>query len=647
MITPSPMELVSFVVLREHAEDVAHELLSLGSFHPVDIRSIEEKIKGLTPSQIEKESQELEGLQTKVRDLLRKMKLQPAASYGKDMASSSYDEIEARLNNLEASLEPLLQEKAQVQEEMNTNRAILSQVRDYFPLPIQRGSMYSFLQVSTGRVDEKNLAVLERSMQGIPHVVYPFRKDGPVILCLFIGLRRDKALIQKVLDDVAWEEIELPKESEQLSRESQRHLAARIQENRKAMAAAEEKIKGLGRQHYDDLSATYSYINLKKSLLEAKRFSCTTDKTAVFAGWVPQDEKQGVIRRIKSLTDSAYVEAKSVDEVGIPKEEVPVRFQHGALVKPFEMLIDAYGIPRYGTIDPTIFVAFSFLVMFGAMFGDIGHGAVLVLAGLPMVLKPAAEFLKKRRGIIVNRQAGTLLLYCGSSAMLFGVLYGSCFGFEFESVWIKPMEDIMGIFRAGIMFGIALITVGIVLNITNALRDRDYAKAVFDKAGLIGGVVYWAAIGLVSKVFFSKGAINPVYSYLIFSGLLVLFLYPMIDNLFIRRHGSFVESVMESLVGILEIFMGYLSNTVSFIRVAAFALAHAGLFLAIFTLSRATNPASGTGVVASWLIIIFGNILVVLLEGLIVSIQSLRLNYYEFFSKFFISGKRMYKPLSV
>jgi V/A-type H+-transporting ATPase subunit I len=103
---------------------------------------------------------------------------------------------------------------------------------------------------------------------------------------------------------------------------------------------------------------------------------------------------------------------------------------------------------------------------------------------------------------------------------------------------------------------------------------------------------------------------------------------------------------MESVVNILEIFMGYLSNTVSFIRVAAFALAHAGLFLAIFTLSRLTDNHTGMGNMISWLIIIAGNILVVCLEGLIVSIQALRLNYYEFFSKFFISGKQMYKPLS-
>jgi V/A-type H+-transporting ATPase subunit I len=321
----------------------------------------------------------------------------------------------------------------------------------------------------------------------------------------------------------------------------------------------------------------------------------------------------------------------------VPKEDVPVQFKHSPILKPFEMLIDAYGLPRYGSIDPTLFVAISFLIMFGAMFGDIGHGLVLALVSL-YLWKSRKENLKK---------AAALILYCGISSSVFGVLYGSFFGFEFESVWIKPMENILEVFKASIMLGIVLISIGILLNIINALRDKDYGKAIFDKAGLIGGVIYWAAIGLVSRVFFYKTHVPKLYSFLIFGGLLVLFLYPLFEAIFIKRHASIIESFMESIVNLLELFMGYLANTVSFIRVAAFALAHAGLFLAIFSLSEMTKTNGGLGNIAAWVIIILGNILVICLEGLVVSIQSVRLNYYEFFSKFFVSGKQAYKPLAV
>jgi V/A-type H+-transporting ATPase subunit I len=272
--------------------------------------------------------------------------------------------------------------------------------------------------------------------------------------------------------------------------------------------------------------------------------------------------------------------------------------------------------------------------MFGGLFGDLGHGLLLVLASL---------FLTRSKKDKI-RQAGALIRYCGISSALFGFFYGSVFGFEFPSVWMKPMENLTGIFRLSIMLGVAMISLGIIINVVNSLRDKDYLKALFDKAGLIGGVVYWSAIALFSKMFFAKTQIPVVYSFLIFGGLAVLFLYPLAEFFLKKKKESIFESFMESMVNILEIIMGYLANTVSFIRVGAFALAHAGLFVAIFQLSKIVRNSGGD--LGAWVVIILGNILVICLEGLVVSIQSLRLNYYEFFSKFFLSGKYEYKPLT-
>jgi V/A-type H+-transporting ATPase subunit I len=633
------MELLSFVVLKDKAEELASHLLKIGIFHPVDIRSIEDTMKGLSVFQIEKESAEWESLQAKAADIARKLKIDKVASFSKDIETFSQMQTAELLNNLDKELQPLLSHKEELQEEIRTQQSILSHVKEYLPFPLERKNLYSFLEVVTGKIEEKNILVLERSLKDVPHVIYPFRResDGKVI-ALVIGLRRDRVLIEKVLDDVAWEKTDYPEESEGLSKAAQKKLMQQIEENKNKIKDLEDQVKNLGQTNQQVLSQVNSFITLKKSLLEARKYSYTTEKTVLFSGWVPRDEQEKLIRQIKAITDISYIESRSPEQVDIPKEEIPVRFQHGPLVKPFELLIEAYGVPRYGTIDPTIFVAISFLIMFGAMFGDLGHGLVLVLASL---------FLRRNRSNENLQHSAALILYCGISSSVFGVLYGSFFGFEFKSLWIKPMEDIMGVFKASIILGIIIITLGILLNVLNALRDKDYAKVLFDKAGLIGGIIYWAAIGLVSKLFFSRDRIPLFYSYLISCGLLVLFLYPLIECILKKRYKNLFESFMESIVNILEIFMGYLANTVSFIRVAAFALAHAGLFLAIFSLSRAMHTQGNWGNILSWLIIIIGNIFVVLLEGLIVSIQSLRLNYYEFFSKFFMSGKQVYKPLSV
>ena len=174
------------------------------------------------------------------------------------------------------------------------------------------------------------------------------------------------------------------------------------------------------------------------SLLEARRYSCATEKTALISGWVPKSDKDRIINDVKKLDPSSCIEERNAEELDISKEEVPVKLKHTKVFKPFELLIGAYGIPRYGTIDPTIFVAISFLLMFGAMFGDMGHGLVLVVISL---------FLWRSKKEKV-KQAATLIFYCGISSGIFGVLYGSFFGYEFFSLWIKPMHSIIEIFKS-------------------------------------------------------------------------------------------------------------------------------------------------------------------------------------------------------
>ncbi len=638
MITTVPMELISFLVLKDKAQEVASRLVALGVFHPVDIRGIEDKLERLSSFQIDKETADYDFLQSRVHEITRKLKVDLRGRYESDIQAFSYQSARAFLESRDKEIAPVLEQVTQLQERVSTDEMILAQVREYLPFPVRRNSLYSFLFVSTGKIEEKNVMVIEKSLLDIPHVIYPFRKDVSRVYAIFIGLRRDRALLDKVLRDVAWEEIDYPKDADSISKEAQAKLAGKIKNTRAKIAEFSLQIKTLAGQHQAELVKINSAIRVHKSLLEAKRYSCTTEKTALFSGWVPRENKDVLISQIKSVSGISYVESRKAESIDIPKEEIPVQFKHSAFLKPFELLIGAYGIPRYGSIDPTVFVAISFLIMFGAMFGDIGQGLVLVM--FSFLLGP-----RSRNKVL--QQAKALLLYCGASSVVFGFLYGSFFGYEFESLWLKPIENIMEVFKISIFLGISMISLGIFINIINALRDRNYVKLFFDKSGLISGLVYWAAIGLVVKLFLSPGPIPYYYSLLIFSGLLIIFLYPLVDCIIKRRYSHLMESLMESIVGILEIFMGYLANTVSFIRVAAFALAHAGLFIAIFNLDSIVHSNGQMGNLFSWLVLIFGNILVICLEGLVVTIQSVRLNYYEFFSKFFIGGKKVYKPLTI
>ena len=627
------MELLNIAALKEKIEDITYHLLKLGIFHPVDIRHIEDELKDLSPYEIDKEYAQWDELDVRLRDDLRRLGISFAPS--KDIKAFSYDEIKNMLTKVDYSLAPFLSQKEELDSELETKKSIFLQLKSYPLFSLKRESVYSFLEVTLGRVVEKNILVLEKTLKDIPYVLYPFKKDGDKITALFIGLRRNRVFIDRVLKDISWEKTEFPKHTENISKDVEGKISEEIEAIKKKMQDVKDGIKKIGETYQGDLSVAQSLVRFKKSLLEAKKYLCMTDKTAVLSGWVPKEEKENAIKEIKKIDAGCYIETKDAREVNIPKDEIPVKLKNTAFFKPFELLIYSYGIPRYGTIDPTIFVAISFLVMFGAMFGDIGHGIALVLAGIFLNISKNEK----------AKQASSLMLYCGASSAIFGFLYGSFFGIEFRSLWMKPIENIMQVFKISVVFGIVFMTIGILINIINAMRDRDYMKAIFDKAGLIGGVIYWAAIGLFTKISMAKTQGLNAYFIVISVGFTLLFLKPFIGAFLKKeKHGIFV-SLMESSIDILEVGMSYLANTVSFIRIAAFALAHAGLFISIFELSKIVNHAGG--VFLSFLVVILGNILIIFLEGLVVTIQSLRLNYYEFFSKFFMLGKETYKPVKI
>ncbi len=628
------MELVTIAVLKERAESVVSRLLKSGVFHPVDIRGIEEAMEDISQFQIEKEYSLYESLQSRLGDIAKKTGI--ILSPKKELKALSYDEADKSLGKAEEAIKPLITEKEDLRARLNTKEAMLSRLEEYAPFSKNiPSSSYSFLKAEAGSIEEKNLPVLERSLKDIPHIIYPFKREGTRSALLFIGLRRDRELLDKVLRDLGWIKLDYSNEPQEFSKEVVKKIKNEIDVCRNDIEAVNSSLGKLKDELQEGLSDIEAYVTVKKSMLEAKRYSCVTEKTALISGWVPRSEKDRIVDEIKRFDPSSCIEERAAEELDMPKEEIPVKLRHTKIFKPFELLIDAYGIPRYGTIDPTIFVAISFLTMFGAMFGDLGHGLVLSVVSL---------FLWKSKKEKV-KQAGTLIFYCGVSSGLFGVLYGSFFGYEFQSLWIKPMHSIIEIFKISILFGVVMITGGIFLNVVNAFKDRDYIKALFDKAGLIAGVIYWTGIAFVSKMLVSKTGFQPIYIIVFLACILLLFLKPLVELIVKKKRESVLTAFIESTIDILEIVMGYLANTISFIRIAAFALAHAGLFLSIFELSRMMKGVGGT--VASLIVMVLGNILIILLEGLVVSIQSLRLNYYEFFSKFFMSGKRFYKPLTM
>jgi V/A-type H+-transporting ATPase subunit I len=213
--------------------------------------------------------------------------------------------------------------------------------------------------------------------------------------------------------------------------------------------------------------------------------------------------------------------------------------------------------------------------------------------------------------------------------------------------------DPMALMYGAVGIGIAVISLGLFLNIINRFRRGDVIGGFLDKFGIVGVLFYWGVLALITKyaAFESRGLVNL--------GIFLFLVLPLAGwalkepiKYFAHRdpnhaaetsEGLFA-AITESLVGAFEAVLSYLANTISFVRLAAYAMSHAALLLAAFMMAEEVRYFSVGGGVLSVLVIILGNLVAIVLEGIIASVQALRLEYYEFFGKFFSGSGQPFRP---
>jgi V/A-type H+-transporting ATPase subunit I len=358
--------------------------------------------------------------------------------------------------------------------------------------------------------------------------------------------------------------------------------------------------------------------------------------------------------RLKQASPEILIEAIPTSRTG-HHSGVPVALMNNKWLKPIQDLVTTFGRPSYGELDPTLLIAFSFPILYGAMFGDIGQGIVLMLVG---VLAHNRIFMKGLQSL------GLLLVYAGFFATVFGFLYGSVFGFEgdhYEHVfhselhplWMSPLENILTILGFAIDAGIVILVFAFLLGLFNNIRSRDWAHFWFGHTGVVAICFYFCFLtvlnGLlgttpiapkiaaaISQLPLPFNILTPIFAVgLMFNGLF----RNMVEGHRPLIEGGIGMFLVTSFMDLFEGTISMLSNTLSFVRVGAFAVAHGGLSLAIFSLAGEEID------LGFWITIIIGNIFIIGFEGLIVYIQTMRLHYYEILGKFFHGGGTRFEPL--
>jgi V/A-type H+-transporting ATPase subunit I len=315
----------------------------------------------------------------------------------------------------------------------------------------------------------------------------------------------------------------------------------------------------------------------------------------------------------------------------------PTKLKNNIVTRPFEALVKMYGVPSYNELDPTMFLSLTYMLFFGAMFGDVGQGLVLLLGGL--ILQRHKE----------RKIYGSILARLGLSSTIFGFLYGSVFGFEeiVPALLIRPLDNINMMLMSSVVVGTIFLLISFGFNILNSYKQKNIQRGIFGRNGVNGLVFYIALLALVVDAFISLPWLPTKLMYLLIVVTMILMvLQEPLTNLIMNKRPLYHESIsayyVESGFDIFETFLNTLSNTISFIRVGAFALNHVGLFIAFETLAKLINNFAG-----SIIIYLIGNIIIIGLEGLIVFIQSLRLEYYELFSKYYLGDGFEFQPVRI
>jgi V/A-type H+/Na+-transporting ATPase subunit I len=360
-----------------------------------------------------------------------------------------------------------------------------------------------------------------------------------------------------------------------------------------------------------------------------RRLAITQDDVAVFVGWTPSPEVGG-LREAMAGNGAALVELPPPDELP------PTLLRAAKVAGPFRVLVDTYGVLPYSDVDPTAFAALAFVVMFGMMFGDVGHGALLIVLG--------AILARIRTGRLAPlRPAWPLLVAAGAAGAIFGVLYGEVFGptHLVPPLWLAPLEEPLTLLKAAVVVGSVLLSVSYLLGSANRWREGGAAAALYAEGGLAGGLVFAgiaaAALGWSSGA--SSLSITGVVVAVVGLGLV------FVGALYGAGRGF--AAITRAVVEVMDTGIRVGSNIISFTRLAAFGLMHAALSLVTLEAAQhlaATGPLGWVGAAA---VFVVGTLVALALEGMVASIQALRLEYYELFSRMFEEEGRPFAPFSL
>ena len=631
MFRPTPMKRFYLAVPVEYEDETLRKIVELGVVQLTRDIPLESAEK----SETIEICKEFVRLYARLNSIVAETEIS-SAEHAEKMAEIDLDRIKSFLDKAETRLD----ESTKTIEVLETEIKNLAMMRDRlgfldtYGLRIDEIGSFRHIFVKAGFLRTTQLPKLSENISGTS-VIFLAKPGRPRENFVAVtGLNEDQPLTEMILKLLNFEEFVFPQDLNPEPKIALEEVKRRVESTEKEIQNLKQGLSAM-RLEFDSFEP---WVSMTLRVGEAKDLIARTKKKSLVHGWIPSDKCELLKVRIEEVVPPEKIYLKFEDPN--PEDKVPAEFKSKGILGSFAIFTNLQGTPNYFEVNPTPIYAVLYVIMFGMMFGDIGAGAVLILLGFLLTCLRKGLFMFSSS---VMRKLGQILLFCGVSGIFFGILYGELFLVDItRPILLRPLDNIGEISVIALVFGSLQITLALILNIINRLRSHDSLRAIFSGHGITGLAYYLAGIALaiafIQKmnfgVFIQQGFF--VFTLIALISLVLIFLSPSIEALKRPNEAKISDKLTQGFGEGLETFIVLIANSVSYIRLAAFAIAHGALGLA------AVIFAPVIGNLPSYVLL---NIVAFLVEGFAALIQSLRLMYYEFSTKFYVDNGVKYKPL--
>lgn len=635
----SKMKLVNITGDNEYLNDVLYKFVKLHTIHPEPANKFVDSVHGLTMLPDENPVTEIlnyfydivneMGMEVPKKEIVKNThELEYIKSFIKDVYTHYHEAAVVR-----AELEKVIQE----------NKDALIQVANIERIDLNLDDVFACKYIKTrfGRLPLDSVEKLQY-YRNRPFIFKSFDTDETYSWCVYFTTEKYEGDVDNIFSSLYFERIRIPEFVHGTPDRAKETLQSEIDSDYVQLQHVDEVIRDIKDKYFDELMLIQADLEFLNITFEARKYVVGLGERFAITGFVAEEDVSNLKETFSDLKE-VVIEVRPAHSD--KRLSPPTKIKNGWFARPFMMFVEMYGIPSYNDFDPTPFVAFTYTLLFGMMFGDLGHGVSLILFSF---------ILYKWK----HMQLAEIGIRIGIASSFFGILFGSVFGNEtalnplYKALFglkEKPI-DVMGnkfvlpILGVGVLLGIILIITCIGINIYLKAKHKDIGELLFSQNGVSGLVFYIAFIGgvIAQLVFHTRVFTIPYIALMILLPLCFIFFKEPLSNK-IKHKELFPEGVgtyvIETTFELFEILLAFMTNTISYLRVSGFIFSHVGMMLTVSVLVSLTGGAIG------FFIAVIGNIFVMLMEGMIVGIQVLRLELYEMFSRYFVGEGITFKTM--